>query len=83
VKPPALVSTVAPPIFAVFRVVPDEAGLDAAVAALDGVPLAPPEPADDPPHAATINVTAASPDDASHLLRIDCFLHRRTDSDDV
>ena len=71
-QPPALVSIVAPPIFAVFRVVPDEAGLDAAVAALDGVPLAPPEPADDPPHAATINVTA-SPADASHLLRIDCF----------
>lgn len=34
VKPPALVSTVTPPIFAVFRAVPDEAGLDAAVAAL-------------------------------------------------
>jgi hypothetical protein len=34
VKPPALVSSVTPPIFAVFRAVPDEAGLDAAVAAL-------------------------------------------------
>jgi hypothetical protein len=41
------------------------------VAALDGVPLALPEPADEPPHAATINVTAASPADASHLLRIE------------
>jgi len=71
VKPPALVSTVTPPIFAVFRAVPDEAGLDAAVAALDGVLLAPPELADEPPHAATINVTAASPADASHLLRIE------------
>jgi len=48
VKPPALVSTVAPPIFAVFRAVPDEAGLGAAVAVLDGVLLAPPEPADEP-----------------------------------
>jgi len=67
------VSTVVPPTFAVFRAVPDEAGLDAAAAVLDGVLLAPPEPADDPPHAATINVTAASPADASHLLRIDCF----------
>lgn len=47
-KPPALVSTVAPPIFAVVRAVPDEAGLEAAVAALDGVPRAPPEPADEP-----------------------------------
>lgn len=32
-KPPALVSTVAPPIFAVVRAVPDEAGLEAAVMA--------------------------------------------------
>lgn len=37
----------------------------------DGVPRAPPEPADEPPHAAIINVTAASPADASHLLRIE------------
>jgi hypothetical protein len=68
-----LVSTVTPPIFAVVRAAPDEAGLDTAVAALDGgVPLALPEPADEPPHAATINVTA-SPADASHLLRIEFF----------
>jgi len=66
-----LVSTVAPLICAVFRAVPDEAGLDAILAALDDVLLAPPEPAEELPHAATMNAAAASPADASHLLRIE------------
>jgi hypothetical protein len=65
-----LVSTVAPLIFAVFRAVPDEAGLDAVAAALDGVLLVPPEPAEEPPHPAAMNAAAASPADASHLLGI-------------
>jgi hypothetical protein len=45
----------------------------------DGVPRAPPEPADEPPHAAIINVTAASPADASHRIS----LYQRTGSHDV
>jgi hypothetical protein len=64
------VSTVAPLIFAVFRAVPDEAGLGTLAAALDGVLLVLPEPAEELPHPAAMNAAAASPADASHLLGI-------------
>jgi hypothetical protein len=64
-----LVSTVAPLILAVLRAVPDEARLNAVAVALEGVLLAPPEPAEELPHPAALNA-AASPADASHLLGI-------------
>jgi len=63
----ALVSTVAPPIFAVFSAVPDAA---AGAAAAGECP--PPDPPDPPellelPQAAITSTAAASPADASHL----------------
>jgi hypothetical protein len=70
VKPFALVSRVAPPIFAVCSAVPDDPAAAAEVAAADGL-LAPPEPADEVlPHAAAKSATAARPPGTHHRLRI-------------
>jgi hypothetical protein len=69
VEPLALVTTVAPPILAVFSaLLPAAAGALEAGAALEAVP---PEVAgpDEPPQAA-ITKAAASPADASHTLFI-------------
>jgi len=67
VRPWALVSTVAPPIFAVFRA--DEPVLDDGAAA-DWLPEPAWLPVDVLPHAAAISATAARPAGAHHLLRI-------------
>jgi hypothetical protein len=66
-----LVSTVALPIFVVFRVAPeDAAGADAAEELLE--PLEPPELEDELPHAATTSTAATAPAGTSHLFRMTC-----------
>jgi hypothetical protein len=70
VNPLALVSTVAPPIVAVFRAVPDELA-EAEVAPAAGVLLELAEPGvDELPHAAVIRAVAVSPAAAHNALRI-------------
>jgi hypothetical protein len=71
-----LVTTAAPPIFAVFSAVPDEAGLDAGAEALDGVLLAPPEPGDELPHAAANTATGPTASTASSIRewRLSAFI---------
>src|SRR5215831_7528892 len=70
VRPLALVSTVALPIFVVFRVDPE----DAAWAAGElPEPPEPPLPGDELPHAAITSTAAAAPAGTSHLLRMTCL----------
>lgn len=80
VKPFALVSTVAPPIVAVFRAALDEA-VPVDEAALDEELAEPAELAVDVlPHAAAIRATAAKPTGAHHRLRI---TYLRSQKDDL
>jgi len=73
VWPLALVSTVALPIFVVFRAVPeDAAGADAAGELPEPLPE-PPEPEDELPHAATTSAAATAPTGTSHLFRMSCL----------
>jgi hypothetical protein len=78
VKPLALVSTVTPPIVAVFRAVPDELAVaEAEAPAAAGLPglLG---VVDELPHAAAISATATSPKEAhSTFLRIGCLRSKR------
>jgi hypothetical protein len=69
VKPLALVSTVTPPMVAVFRAVPDELTLGeaAAEAAADGLLELCGVAVDELPHAAAISATATSPKGA-HII---------------
>jgi hypothetical protein len=74
VKPLALVSTVAPPIFVVPSVDPeDPAGADAAGELPEPEPPDPPEPEDELPHAATTSTAATAPAGTSHLFRMTCL----------
>jgi len=54
----------------VFKAEPEEAGLD-------DVPLVPPEPADELPHAAASNAAATNTIAAGNLFRIDVSLHQQ------
>jgi hypothetical protein len=53
----------------VFKVEPEEAGLE-------DVPLVPPEPGDEPPHPAASNAAPTNSTSASNLFRIDVSLHQ-------
>src|SRR5690348_17147081 len=68
VKPLPLVTTVAPPILAVFSALPPAAGALEAGVALEAAPPEPAEP-DEPPQAA-ITKAAASPAGTSHTFFI-------------
>ena len=79
VKPLALVSTFAPPIFVVFRDAPDAAAAEeAALGELDPEPLE--LRGDEVPHAAAIRATPARPAGINHRLRI---THPRLQNKDV
>ncbi len=71
VKPLALVSTVAPPIVAVFSALLDAAALEVGAAALEGVLPELPEL----PQPAITSAAAASAAGASHLLLIAFSVH--------
>jgi hypothetical protein len=80
VKPFALVSTVAPPIVAVFRALDDAVPGEDEEVALDGELAEPPELAEDVlPHAAAIRATAAKPAGAHHRLRITYLRSHKND----
>jgi hypothetical protein len=74
VNPRALVTTLTPPIVALFRAAPDPAAPGAEAGALDGVPPPVPVPDDELEHAAALMATAATPAAASNLIRIDVSL---------
>ncbi|HXF03703.1 MAG TPA: hypothetical protein VN601_12015 [Arthrobacter sp.] len=73
-NPWALVTTLTPPIVAVFSAAPDPAAPDAEAEALDGVPLPALVLDDELEHAAAPMATAATPVAASNLIRIDVSL---------
>jgi hypothetical protein len=66
-----LVTTVTPPIVALFSAAPDPAAPDAEAEALDGVPFPALGLDDELEHAAAPIATAAIPAAASILIRID------------
>jgi hypothetical protein len=66
----ALVTTLTPPIVALFSAAPDPAAPEA----LDGVPPAALVPDDELEHAAALTATAATPAAASNLIQADVSL---------
>jgi hypothetical protein len=70
VKPWALVSTVTPLICVLFRAEPEEEGLE-------DVPVVPPGPGDELPHAAASDAAATNTTAAGNLFRIDVSLHQQ------